>query len=194
MVLAPANYNFLPQIKMKIYTRKGDQGKTSLNHQPLDKDAVILDVLGHFDELNSSLGSVHTLRNKKIKDIILSIQNDLLFIGADIARKTNDFDYYSKVDQFEKTIDTLSEELPTLKNFVLPGGARHAAQLQMSRSIARRLERKVVTLKKSGKYPKELLGGVVIYVNRLSDLLFVIAQYVNFKLGVKEIIFKLKND
>jgi cob(I)alamin adenosyltransferase len=179
---------------MKIYTKNGDQGKTRINHQSLEKDALILDVLGHFDELNSSLGLLHTLRNKKIKKIVLQLQDDCLAIGADLARKLDEFAYMEKVEEFEKIIDELSEELPHLKNFILPGGSRHAAQLQISRSIARRLERRLVTLKNSGKYPKKLLKGTIVYVNRLSDLLFVMARYVNFKLGIKEIIFKIKND
>jgi len=177
---------------MTVYTKKGDKGKTTVNNVHLAKNDALLKVLGNLDELNSSLGLLHTIRNKKIRIIILDLQKDLFSIGADLASRKKAFAYEGCTEELERKIDDLSKSLPPLRNFILPGGSKNAAQLQISRSVARRLERSIVSLKKTGKYNELPLLQVVKYTNRLSDLLFVMARYVNFKLGIKEIIWPHK--
>ena len=174
---------------MVIYTKKGDDGKTTINNAPIDKNHLLLEALGNLDELNSSLGMLHAIRNKKVKRIILDLQNDLFEIGTDLAGFNKGFSYDEKTKELESHIDQLSASLPPLKNFIIPGGARHAARLQLSRSVTRRLERSLVALKKSAGKDKLTASEAIKYVNRLSDLLFVMARYVNFKLGIKEIIW-----
>lgn len=174
---------------MKIYTKIGDNGETLLlNGKKISKNAPIIEVLGCFDELNASLGLLHTLRDKKIKKIILDLQKDLFHMGSNLIVGDSKIDYEVEVKKLEKLIDELNQELPQLKNFILPGGSGHAAQLHFSRSLARRLERRVVSIQKKYQH----VAGLMKYLNRLSDLLFVMARYVNFKLGIKEIIWKNK--
>jgi len=176
---------------MTVYTKKGDDGKTFVNNTSVEKDHPLLEVLGNLDELNSSLGTIHALRIKKVRNVSLSLQDDLFSIGTDLAGRKERFSYEEKTKELEKLLDELSENLPTLKNFIIPGGSKHAAHLHLSRAIARRLERSLVALRNSGNGKKLPLVEAIKYINRLSDLLFVMARYVNFKLGVKERIWPI---
>jgi len=119
----------------------------------------------------------------------LSLQADLFAIGTDMAGFNKVFSYEEKTKDLENHIDHLSESLPSLNNFIIPGGSKYSAQLHISRAIARRLERSLVALKKSSGKDNLSAKKVIGYVNRLSDLLFVMARYVNFKLGIKETIW-----
>jgi len=174
---------------VRIYTRTGDDGTTGLVQGiRVSKDSSRVDAYGNVDELNSLLGLVRSYLSKKndIDSVLLQIQNDLFTIGTDLAtvkdgealRITNEH-----VLNLERTIDKFQEELPPLKVFILPSGTNAAASLHFARSVARRAERKIVTLGKTEKINRQL----VPYLNRLSDLLFVLARLVNYREGNIEV-------
>ena len=165
----------------KIYTRTGDKGSTLLgNGKRVDKNSLRVDAYGSVDEANASIGLSILRTNTKIKKILRLVQNDLFDLGADLCipdkknikklKITND-----RVDFLEKEIDGFNKELASLNSFILPGGSESSTYLHIARTITRRAERKVVALSK-----KEKINSVtIIYLNRLSDLLFVLARYTN---------------
>ena len=175
----------------KIYTRTGDKGSTLLgNGKRVDKNSLRVDAYGSVDEANASIGLSILRTNTKIKKILRLVQNDLFDLGADLCipdkknikklKITND-----RVDFLEKEIDGFNKELASLNSFILPGGSESSTYLHIARTITRRAERKVVALSK-----KEKINPVsIIYLNRLSDLLFVLARYTNSK-GKKDILWK----
>ena len=175
----------------KIYTRTGDKGSTLLgNGKRVDKNSLRVDAYGSVDEANASIGLSILRTNTKIKKILRLVQNDLFDLGADLCipdkknikklKITND-----RVDFLEKEIDGFNKELASLNSFILPGGSESSTYLHIARTITRRAERKVVALSK-----KEKINPVaIIYLNRLSDLLFVLARYTNNK-GKKDILWK----
>jgi len=176
---------------MTIYTKKGDKGKTSLckkgstqKRKILKSDSVI-HALGAIDELNSYLGVITShSQDQKLNKTITDLQKDMFTIGSIIGGSNLRFSK-SKTTKLEKIIDKLEKKLPTLKNFILPGGCKTAAHLQYARSLARKAERRAVALSESKSSP----GGkpqVLTYLNRLSDLLFILAREANFKMGIKE--------
>lgn len=175
---------------MPIYTRTGDKGKTSLfNGKKVSKDSLVMQAIGSVDELNASLGlSAAKLKNKKLKSEIEKIQLDLFVIGANLANPKSflKIDSGKRVKEFEDLIDEMTKKLPRLMNFILPGGAEAGASLHLARTITRRTERNIVSLSKKQK----LDPSILIYINRLSDLLFTMARFVNFKEKKKEIIWK----
>ena len=167
---------------MKIYTKTGDAGETSLfGGTRVEKDALRIEAYGTVDELNSVIGVCRSMNTvQEIDRILGQIQNDLFTLGADLAtpRKTRrKIRRVTAADarRLERHIDTLEPLLAPLKHFILPGGGRTAAMLQFARTVCRRAERLVVRLSRS-----EPIGAHgVIYLNRLSDLLFVLARRVN---------------
>lgn len=178
---------------MRIYTRTGDRGQTSLlGGERVDKDVLRVQAYGTLDELNSTLGVAQSFcRNPKVKQIIASLQNELLSAGSDLAARTESARVVKRMQRHhwesqEKLIDELEKELPPLKNFILPGGSCGAALIHFSRSVCRRAERLAVRLGKEEEVNSELLT----YLNRLSDLLFVLARYENVATGGEEIIWK----
>jgi len=176
---------------MKIYTKSGDNGETVLlNGKRVAKSEPIVEVLGCFDELNASLGLLHTFRNKEIRDTVIDLQKDLFLMASNLVEDSGKVDYKRKTEKLEKLIDKLDKKPPKLNNFILPGGSRHAAQLHFSRALARRLERRVTAVQKDYDHIPKLMK----YLNRLSDLLFVMARYANLKLGIKEIIWNKKKE
>lgn len=182
---------------MKIYTKTGDKGTTSLfDGTRVDKDDIRVDTYGTVDELNSQVGVVvahllDTAVEEPIKQTLLQIQDDLFTIGAFLANPKEKINkdmsehLTQRVNDFEKLIDSMTEEMPELKNFILPGGGKAGAFLQMTRTIARRAERRVISLFKKQEKPNE----VVMYFNRLSDLFFTMSRYINVKEGNKETIW-----
>ena len=178
---------------MRIYTRSGDRGQTSLHSgERVDKDRVRVEAYGTLDELNSILGvALSFCQNRKVKEVLTSLQNELFHAGSDLAT-SGDVRKVERIGeqhwrQQEKIIDQLQEELPPLKNFILPGGSSGAASLHLARSVSRRAERLLVRLMKEGEaVNSELLA----YLNRLSDLLFVLARYENVTQGNQEVIWK----
>lgn len=174
---------------MKIYTKKGDSGQTSLfGGTKIMKNEDRIEAYGTVDELNSVIGMVltHSL-TKKGKGILQEIQHQLFILGADLATPQTKKTKIERIgtpviDQIEKWIDKLDEELSPLMNFILPGGSPAGALLHLARTVCRRAERKTVTLKEN----ETITDECIIYLNRLSDLLFVMARYENLEAGVQE--------
>jgi cob(I)alamin adenosyltransferase len=179
---------------MKIYTKTGDSGDTSLfGGQRVPKDALRIEAYGTVDELNSMLGIVRADNHDAEIDRILSdIQNQLFELGADLATPRSVEKKVVKrieprdVQQLEKVIDAVDPVLKPLRSFVLPGGSPLAARLHFARTICRRAERAVVRLSRN----EDIGETVTVYLNRLSDLLFVLARYANQKARVAEVKWK----
>ena len=179
---------------MKIYTKTGDDGSTSLfGGTRVQKNNIRINAYGTIDELNSVIGiAVSGDINDEIKFELENIQNVLFQIGSELASpenvKSNIIKRTSEEDvkNLETLIDKFDEKLPPLKNFILPGGNNSAAQLHYARTVCRRAERIIVELKEFELVSK----NVLIYVNRLSDLLFVLARYQNLSRSTAEIIWK----
>jgi cob(I)alamin adenosyltransferase len=176
---------------MKIYTKTGDTGHTSLaKGGRVLKSDVRVEMYGTCDELNSNLGLVLSfLENDEtlIKEINL-IQNLLFEIGSELAGYKNEENNQSAITQLdiehiEKSIDSLEEKLVPLKSFILPGGSKSASFLHVSRTICRRLER-IMVLANSNNV--EIFSPTLIYINRLSDFLFVASRYANSISGINE--------
>jgi cob(I)alamin adenosyltransferase len=180
---------------MPIYTKFGDKGKTSLfGGKTVSKGNIRVEAYGNLDELNSFLGVIlPQIKDKKIKSELLKIQNDLFGIGANLANsgKQNQSELAknlkARVLEFEKTIDVQTLDLPKLTNFILPSG-KTGSLLHLARTIARRAERRVVTLAEKETVSEEIL----IYLNRLSDLLFTFARTLNHQEKQKEVIWPSK--
>jgi cob(I)alamin adenosyltransferase len=175
---------------MKIYTKTGDTGDTSLfGGQRVPKDALRIEAYGTIDELNSVLGIVRADNADSELDAILHrLQEQLFVLGADLAtprsidRKSVHRIEPKDAQPLEKLIDQLDEKLKPLKNFILPGGSPVAARIHFARTVCRRAERAVVRMSRN----EDIGEGAVIYLNRLSDFLFVLARYVNQKADVQE--------
>ncbi|BCU69301.1 cob(I)yrinic acid a,c-diamide adenosyltransferase [Stygiolobus caldivivus] len=170
------------------YTGTGDSGKTRVpSVGEVWKDEDVVNALGDLDELNSSLGVVSSLF-PEIRQDIEKIQNDIFSISSEIAGFDLHFDG-NKVREIEDLIRKYSEPLEPLKNFVLPGGHIASSFLHLSRAICRRAERSVVRISKT--HPK-VKHEHVIYLNRLSSLLFVMALYINKRTSNPNVIWKPK--
>lgn len=174
---------------MKIYTKKGDKGTTSLfGGASIGKNSMRIHAYGTVDELNSILGVVLTHPvSKRGETILKELQNQLFVLGADLAtlpsKKTKIDRISSKeIKTLEKWIDELDDQLPSLTSFILPGGAPAGATLHQARTVCRRAERHAVALKTENPVSDE----VIIYLNRLSDLLFVMARFENKEAGEPE--------
>lgn len=175
---------------MKIYTKTGDKGQTSLIGARTDKDAPRVEAYGTIDEVNSFIGKAMTeLAPDTYADLLEdleAIQNELFDCGGDLAdvRKEPNFKMTEEpVEVLEKRIDELMEEPPLLERFILPGGSPAAATLHIARTITRRAERQTVTLMRSGE---DFPLVVQRYLNRLSDYLFAASRVVNSRAGVPD--------
>jgi len=175
---------------MKIYTKTGDKGQTSLIGARTDKDAPRVEAYGTIDEVNSFIGKAMTeLSPETYADLLEdleAIQNELFDCGGDLADVRKEPNYKmteEPVEVLEKRIDELMEEPPLLERFILPGGTPAAATLHIARTITRRAERQTVTLLKSGE---EFPQVVQRYLNRLSDYLFAASRVVNSRVGVPD--------
>lgn len=171
--------------KSKLYTRTGDRGETALlGGKRVPKDHPRVEAYGSIDELNSALGvAVSFIRQRRVAAALQSIQNELLNIGSDLAgergrgpEKGRTFiDPESRIAGLERLIDEYDAKVPPLRTFIIPSGSQAGALLHLARSVCRRAERAVVRLSR-----QENVGPyVIVYLNRLSDLLFVLARYVN---------------
>lgn len=176
---------------MKLYTKKGDTGKTSIIGGRVDKDHLRVEAYGTIDELNSFIGkSVSELDKEKFQDLIddlTAIQHELFDGGGDLANAMKERHYKlteEPIAVLEKRIDALSEEAPPLKRFILPGGAPAAATLHIARTVARRAERETVSLMKE---IEDVSPVVQKYLNRLSDYLFAAARVVNYRLSIQDV-------
>ncbi|ARD48755.1 ATP:cob(I)alamin adenosyltransferase [Sporosarcina sp. P37] len=175
---------------MKIYTKTGDKGTTSLIGGRVAKDDLRVEAYGTIDELNSFIGKAMTeLEKEKFADILTdleTIQNELFDGGGDLANVMKERHY--KLDEepitvLEQRIDKLMEEAPELERFILPGGSPAAATLHIARTVTRRAERVTVTLMNAADDVSPVVGR---YLNRLSDYLFVAARIVNARLGIPD--------
>jgi cob(I)alamin adenosyltransferase len=176
----------------KIYTRRGDDGSTGLFGGPrVRKDDLRVAAYGDVDELNSALGIAREeIPEGDLRALIDALQSELFTLGAQLA--TPDAEAAPKeipriseehVSRLEQEIDRLTKELPPMRNFILPGGSKAGASLHFCRTVCRRAERKVVELAETSPVPAQALA----YVNRLSDLLFVMARAANLRAGGREI-------
>ena len=177
---------------MKIYTKTGDEGRTSLfdNTRVWKSDQRIMSY-GAVDELNSAIGIAIAMDlDPEIKEILIKIQNDLFIIGSDLANpdmsNTKIRTVQNMVTFLEKNIDKMESELENLTTFILPGGTLLASILHLSRTISRRAETHVVALSQTA--PVNKIAGV--YLNRLSDLLFVLARIINKRKNVPDVVWK----
>lgn len=176
---------------MKIYTKTGDTGETSLfDRTRVRKSDARVDAYGEVDELNACLGVARAAGvDAGVGDVIEAIQKDLFALGARLAdpstkiatRVTKAAITEEHVARLEGTIDRLEEELPPLRRFILPGGTAAGAALHLARTVCRRAERRVVALAAG-----EGDAILIVYLNRLSDLLFVLARAVNHRSGAPE--------
>lgn len=184
---------------MPIYTKKGDKGQTSLRSgRRIWKDNVRVDTYGTTDEMNAFLGVIasglgETARGwkKYLRDILLKVQYDMFYVGAYLANPDDPQvpkHFTKRTKYFEDEIDKMTQQMPPLANFILPSGGRIGAELQYARTLARRAERRLVTLVQK----EEVDDTVIAYINRLSDLFFTMSRYSNFKEKKKEIIWKPK--
>jgi cob(I)alamin adenosyltransferase len=173
----------LPVKNMKIYTKKGDQGKTALcDGRTVSKSSLRVKAYGDLDELNSWIGFVISeSQSKKINAILSSVQKDLFILGSHTATCSPETKMAlpkfgaEKLEHLEKIIDEISDKLEPIDRFILPAGTRSASSLHIARTVCRRAERTCVLLSENEK----LFEKVIPYLNRLSDLLFVLARYAN---------------
>lgn len=174
-----------------VYTKKGDKGKTGLfgTKRRVSKASALIRAIGAVDEVNSYLG-IAIARNRKQETVnsrIRKIQNDLFVIGAMLAGSNIKWNS-ERVDEFEKEIDKMEGELPVQTHFILPGGGELSAHLFYARTLVRRAERETVQIRST---KLEIRNVILPYLNRLSDYLFILARWVNFKSGKKEIFWKI---
>lgn len=178
--------------KVRIYTKGGDRGKTSLfGGKRVSKDSIRIEAIGTVDELNASLGLIESvLKDKKTRPILTSIQNNLFDIGAEIAnprsigkntRKVFKLEQ-EKVNELEIIIDQVDSKLKPLSDFILPGGTEPSSRLHFARSVTRRAERRIIQLSRKEK----INSNIISYLNRLSDLLFVLARNENKAAKLKD--------
>ncbi len=175
----------------RIYTRAGDKGKTGLlSGERIDKTDPRVEAYGTVDELGTTLGVAKVYASTKIAEYLHDIQQKLFLINSELATNVDSLEEDSPlrkltrvttadVEYLEKIADDLSEELPLLQNFVIPGGSRAAAFLHVSRTVCRRAERRIVQFATSQSVNEELIR----YINRLSDLLFMMARFENEREG-----------
>jgi cob(I)alamin adenosyltransferase len=180
---------------MKIYTKTGDKGETGLyGGERVAKDSLRVAAYGTVDEANSAIGMARShLTDEELDKDLAHIQNALFDVGADLATP-NDSKYRKNVSPIDEQDIGILERLidhydnTPLTNFILPGGHPSSAALHLARTITRRAEREVTTLKRE----EEINEHVAVYLNRLSDLLFVMARAVNARAGISEVKWHVK--
>ena len=179
---------------MKVYTKTGDTGTTSLvGGKRVSKACERLESYGTIDELNAQVGLLLTyLTEQKDRECLISVQNNLFIIGAQLATEAESAHTLANkiteddVSDLEKQIDLAAEGLPKWRGFTLPGGCRAAALAHVCRTVCRRAERRILALNASENVDPQLLS----YVNRLSDYFYVLALRLNFLHGTEEILWK----
>lgn len=174
---------------MSIYTRTGDTGSTSLfGGKRVLKCEELVEVYGSLDELNSWVGHIASLfPSSDVKQFLQAIQSDLFTIGSTLAGWKGDLSSQdARVKEMEARIDAMEEGLPPIRNFILPGGAQLAAHAHITRSICRRVERQMVALSQK----QDVDTCMIKYLNRLSDLFFMLARFINKQENVEEVIWQ----
>ncbi len=191
--------------KSAVYTRSGDKGETSLvSGSRLAKDDFRIELYGDVDELNSHLGhGISLLAPAKIMNddfymLMSQVQSSLFDLGSQLACESEHWEKFqlpqietSLINDLEKNIDLMDEELPKLKSFILPGGSQAASYFHIVRTVCRRVERKLVHFSNDGHaLPQNSLS----LLNRLSDYFFVLGRYINFKMSIAEVLWQAKKD
>jgi cob(I)alamin adenosyltransferase len=176
---------------MKIYTRTGDKGKTSIIGGRVEKDDIRVEAYGTVDEVNCFVGQAVTqLSPEKFQDVLDDlerIQHELFDCGGDLANVMKNRELKLKqesIDYLEKKVDEYTDEAPNLERFILPGGTPAAASIHIARTVTRRAERLVVSLMKADPEVSEI---PLKYLNRLSDYFFAAARVINFRLNEKDV-------
>ncbi len=183
---------------MKIYTKTGDKGETSLfGGERVSKDDLRIEAYGTVDELNAIIGTARAFNDNMQVDVILGgIQEQLFVLGADLATPSSAANAAipritaDDAVSLEKKIDEIEKELTPLKSFVLPGGSKSGSLLHNARTVCRRAERRVVSLRKTNGASQES----AVYLNRLSDFLFVLARFANKTSKVSETLWNTRSD
>ena len=167
----------------KIYTRTGDKGETGLTGGTrIAKDSALIHAIGEVDELNSLLGLLACKVQGDIASDIKLIQNELFDLGGELS-SSHKLIHQESINRLEKRLDQLNEDLPALKEFILPGGGEAASLCHLARSVCRRAERQLATVNREQAISAEVLA----YINRLSDLLFVMARSISRQMNAEEI-------
>jgi len=172
----------------KIYTKTGDDGTTGLGDGTrVAKDSLRVAAYGTVDELNSTIGVVLAQPvPDAVRETLVQVQHDLFDLGGELCIPGMAMIHDADVERLEKTLDAFNQDLPPLKDFILPGGGMAAACAHVARTVCRRAEREVVTLSRSGDVRPE----AVRYLNRLSDLLFVLARVLARASGHGEVLWQ----
>ncbi len=178
---------------MSLYTKTGDEGETGIiGGKRIPKDDLRIEATGSVDELNSMVGVVIAFSDdNEIKETLSKIQMSLFVIGTDLATPAGEKIAIprlspQKISELEAEIDRLDSELPKIQSFILPGGSKTAAMIHLARTTCRETERKVVALNRKTKVNE----AIPVYLNRLSDLLFVFARWVNRKKKFPETLWR----
>lgn len=175
----------------KIYTKTGDDGTTGLvGGNRVKKSNLRLDAYGTVDELNAYIGLLRSMiSDEAVQNLLLEVQNKLFVIGSKLASDEKGIQFTKSLDcsgtsieNLEKAIDQYEEDLPVLKNFILPGGSQLVSYCHIARTVCRRAERRVVRLAET----TEMEEIIVHYLNRLSDYLFVLSRKISKDQGVEE--------
>lgn len=176
---------------MRIYTRTGDKGKTSIIGGRVDKDDTRVEAYGTVDEVNCFVGQAMVELDvnifKDVLDDLEKIQHELFDCGGDLANVSTKRELKlqkESIDYLEKKIDEYTAEAPELERFILPGGTKPSASIHIARTVTRRAERLVVKLIKADPNTPEI---ALQYLNRLSDYFFALARVINFRLQVKDV-------
>ncbi len=177
----------------KIYTRTGDDGTTGLGDgSRIDKDSARVEAYGAVDEANSAIGVVLATATlpDRVSDCLTEVQHDLFELGGELCIPGHEAVKQAFVDRLERSLDELNSDLPPLEEFILPGGGPAAAACHLARTIVRRAERRVLTLSRD----QDVRLEVKRYLNRLSDLLFVIARVAARAEGGREVLWDRGRD
>lgn len=175
----------------KIYTRTGDTGTTGLGDGTrINKDSTRVDALGDVDELNAVIGILLTEPLPElISKTLVSVQHDLFDMGGEICIPGHAMVKPERVDALENVLDELNDQLEPLKEFILPGGTRAAAYCHLARTVCRRAERQLIRLNREAAVTPASLK----YLNRLSDLLFVMCRSINKDAGHSDVLWQNEN-
>lgn len=172
----------------KIYTRTGDDGSTGLGDGTrTGKDSARVNAYGTVDELNSTIGMVLACElPDPVRELLTQVQHDLFDLGGELCIPGMAMVHDADVERLERELDTLNEPLPALKDFILPGGGMAAATCHLARTVCRRAERDAIALSRAETVRSEAIR----YLNRLSDLLFVIARVLSRASGHGEVLWQ----
>ena len=172
----------------KITTRTGDKGETGLGDgSRVPKDGIRIAALGEVDELNSSIGLLLAEPlPAEVREALIAVQHDLFDLGGEIAVPGYTSLTQRQIERIEGELERCNRDLPPLKEFILPGGTRAAALAHLARTVCRRAERSLVALART----ESVSDSARIYLNRLSDLLFVLGRYLNRASGESDVLWQ----